>query len=69
MDEQRYHVTGMTCGNCVNHITNEVTQLPGVDGVVVDLAGQAVTVSGVSLDDHLIREAISEAGYSVAVAR
>ncbi|MET9958263.1 heavy-metal-associated domain-containing protein [Streptomyces sp. NPDC006326] len=69
MDEQRYRVTGMTCGNCVNHITDEVTQVPGVDGVVVDLAGEAVTVSGVSLDDRLIREAISVAGYSVAAAR
>ncbi|MFE9633541.1 heavy-metal-associated domain-containing protein [Streptomyces sp. NPDC006463] len=68
MDEQRYRVTDMTCGHCAGHITEEVNQVPGVSGVVVDLDAQAVTVSGAPLDDRLIRAAIVEAGYEVAAA-
>ncbi|MEU9178294.1 heavy-metal-associated domain-containing protein [Streptomyces sp. NPDC048550] len=68
MDEQRYRVTGMTCGHCANHITEEVEQVSGVSGVVVDLDTHSVTVSGTPLDDRLIRAAIVEAGYEVAAA-
>lgn len=54
MDEQRYRVTGMTCGHCAGHITEEVKQVPGV--------------SGTPLDNRLIRAAIVDAGYEVAAA-
>ncbi|MCJ1676229.1 heavy-metal-associated domain-containing protein [Streptomyces sp. APSN-46.1] len=68
MDEQRYRVTGMTCGHCAGHITEEVKQVTGVSDVVVDLDAHAVTVSGAPLDDRLIRAAIVGAGYEVAAA-
>ncbi|MEV7426419.1 MULTISPECIES: heavy-metal-associated domain-containing protein [unclassified Streptomyces] len=67
MTEQRYHVAGMTCGHCVNHITEEVTQVPGVSHVHVDLEANSVTVSGTELDDAQVRAAIAEAGYTVTV--
>lgn len=28
-----YVVTGMTCGHCVNHVTEEVSAIPGVTEV------------------------------------
>ncbi|MFF3325557.1 heavy-metal-associated domain-containing protein [Streptomyces sp. NPDC002889] len=68
MPEQRYHVTGMTCAHCADHITREVTQVSGVSGVSVDLAENAVTVSGTALDDTRVRAAITEAGYAVHAA-
>ncbi|MFD4141335.1 MULTISPECIES: heavy-metal-associated domain-containing protein [unclassified Streptomyces] len=68
MTEQRYHVTGMTCGHCADHIRKEVGQVAGVSRVDVDVAANAVTVSGPSLDDARIREAIVEAGYDVVAA-
>ena len=61
-----YTVIGMTCGHCVNAVTEEVTQVPGVTGVEVDLASGALTVTGDSpVDDGAVRAAVEEAGYAV----
>jgi copper chaperone CopZ len=62
-----YHVTGMTCDHCVSAVTAELTDLPGVQQVTVDLATGAVTVtSDASLPDEQVREAVDEAGYVLA---
>ena len=34
---QVFAVTGMTCGHCVNAVTEEVAKIPGVSEVSVDL--------------------------------
>jgi copper chaperone CopZ len=56
----------MTCQHCVNAITSEVGQVPGVESVVVDLDAKTVTVNASSVDDAVLRAAIDEAGYAVA---
>jgi copper chaperone len=62
-----YAVVGMTCGHCVNAVTEEVSQLPGVTGVDVDLASGGVTVtSEAPVDESAVRAAVEEAGYEVA---
>ncbi|MGH3795665.1 MAG: heavy-metal-associated domain-containing protein [Pseudonocardiaceae bacterium] len=62
-----YSVTGMTCRHCVAAITEEVSAIPGVTEVRVDLAAGRVSItSGVRLDDATVRAAIDEAGYEVA---
>lgn len=61
-----YTVSGMTCGHCVNSVQAEVSQLPGVTGVQVDLASGAVTVtSEAPLDEADVRAAVDEAGYTL----
>lgn len=61
-----YTVTGMTCGHCVASVTEEVTEVPGVTAVQVDLAsGQLTVTSDEPVDDALIRTAVTEAGYQV----
>jgi copper chaperone CopZ len=47
-------------------IREEVSEVPGVDDVVVDLETKIVTVSGRELSDELVRAAIEEAGYEAA---
>ena len=60
-------VVGMTCGHCVNAVTEEVSAVAGVDSVNVDLeSGQVTITSGTSLDLDEVEAAIAEAGYSVA---
>lgn len=60
-------VTGMTCGHCVNAVTEEVSQVPGVTGVEVDLATGGLTVSSEGpVDDTAVRAAVEEAGYEVS---
>ncbi|MBL7257141.1 heavy-metal-associated domain-containing protein [Paractinoplanes lichenicola] len=64
-----YTVTGMTCGHCVQAVTGELSALPGVDAVQVDLASGAVTVtSDAPLEDEAVRAAVDEAGYELANA-
>lgn len=63
-------LSGLTCGHCVAHVTEELEALEGVKNVSVILnkGGQSVAtvVSDVLLDDAQLREAIDEAGdYSL----
>ncbi|HUR49453.1 MAG TPA: heavy metal-associated domain-containing protein [Acidimicrobiales bacterium] len=62
-----YEVTGMTCEHCVNAVKGELSQLPGVEQVDVQLEGGKVTVtSGAPVDAGEIRSAVEKAGYEVS---
>jgi copper chaperone len=61
-----YSVPGMTCGHCVNAVTSELTAVPGVTDVSVDLTTKLVVVSGTNLEDDALRTAIEEAGFEPA---
>jgi len=64
-----YTVTGMTCSHCVQSVSGELSALPGVEEVQVDLASGAVTVtSETPLADDDVRAAVDEAGYELANA-
>jgi copper chaperone len=67
MSTASFTVTGMTCGHCVSAVTQEVSDLPGVTDVQVDLATGGLTVTSDSpVDDGAVRAAVEEAGYEVA---
>ncbi|MDP9075431.1 MAG: heavy-metal-associated domain-containing protein [Actinomycetota bacterium] len=67
MTTTSYTVTGMTCGHCVNAVSTEITKLPGVSDVAVDLATGAVSVtSAAPLDDSDVQTAVEEAGFELA---
>ncbi|WP_435148895.1 heavy-metal-associated domain-containing protein [Micromonospora aurantiaca (nom. illeg.)] len=67
--EITYQVNGMTCGHCVNSVSTELSALPGVTDVQVDLAGGRVTVTSQNpLDVDAVRAAVDEAGYDLAGA-
>jgi len=62
-----YTVTGMTCGHCVQAVTDELTALAGVSDVQVSLADGAVTVTSEGpLDPADVAAAVDEAGYALA---
>ena len=66
MSTSSFTVIGMTCGHCVSSVTEEVSQVPGVTDVDVDLATGGLTVtSDTPVDDTAIQAAVEEAGYSV----
>lgn len=60
-----YFVEGMTCQHCVASVTEEINEVPGAQGVEVDLDAGRVTVTGDDFTDADIHAAITEAGYSV----
>lgn len=65
-----YLVSGMTCAHCVSSVTEELSAVPGVTDVTVDLKVgglSRVTVgSATTLDPEAVRAAVAEAGYAVA---
>jgi copper chaperone CopZ len=64
---ENYVVAGMTCGHCVMSVTEELTAVQGVTDVHVDLAsGQVRVTSEQPLSTEQVREAVEEAGYSLA---
>lgn len=66
-------VPGMTCGHCVAAVTGEVSKVPGVDSVTIDLDAKLVTITGAALVDNAaseaaIRAAVEEAGFDECTA-
>ena len=66
MTSTEYTVRGMTCGHCASAVTEEVTKIPGVTDVDVDVAGGRVTVRSTGpVPDDAVAVAVDEAGYEV----
>lgn len=64
---QTINVTGMTCQNCVRHVSQALAALPGVRSVHVDLeAGTARLESEREIPQDELRGALDEAGYELA---
>lgn len=59
-------VPGMSCANCEAAVSGAVSQVEGVERVVVDLESKRVEVWGEAFDDAGVRVAIDDAGYEVA---
>ncbi len=67
MTTSTYTVVGMTCNHCVASVTEEVGEVPGVTAVDVDLASGRLTVtSDAPVSEAQVRDAVAEAGYSLA---
>jgi copper ion binding protein len=66
METTTFNVKGMTCEHCVAAVTQELSALPGVHDVRVDLAsGEVAVQSEAPLADEAVRAAVDEAGYEV----
>jgi len=69
MSEQQttvYQVTGLTCGHCVQAVTDELSALDGVRDVAVELveggASSVTVVSAAPLEQQAVVDALDEAG-------
>ncbi len=62
-------ISGMTCGHCVDSVTEELKSINGVQNVTVDLNKGGISTATVTsegdLDSEQIGEAVAEAGYLV----
>ncbi len=73
MTTQTFPVTGLTCGHCVGAVTSELTALPGVTDVQIDLVSEGTSTLRVTTDEALteaqIAAALDEAGeYQLAAS-
>ncbi|WP_116115801.1 heavy-metal-associated domain-containing protein [Austwickia chelonae] len=66
-------VNGLTCGNCVKHLTEELQEIPGVTAVDIDLVTEgtstAVVTSDAPLTGDAIAHAVDEAGYDLVAVQ
>lgn len=69
MFTSNYTVSGMTCGNCVKHVTEEVMAIPGVTGIDLVVEGAMRITAQHEISFEAVREAVEEAGdYQVVPA-
>ena len=67
MTTETYTVTGMTCGHCAASVTEEISEIEGVENVDVVVETGAVTVTSTAPLDHAaVQAAVEEAGYVLA---
>jgi len=61
-----FQVTGMSCGRCQRAVIEEISRIPGIQGVTVDLATGSVTVTATQPVDRTdVAHAVNEAGYAL----
>ena len=58
-------IIGMTCNNCVKHVSEALKAVPGVRSADVDLATGLAVVEGEAAEKALI-EAVEEEGYEAS---
>jgi copper ion binding protein len=60
-------VEGMSCGHCVSHVKEALSELDGVSSVDVNLAAKTAVIEATTdVNDKDIKFAIEDAGYEVA---
>jgi Cu+-exporting ATPase len=64
---QSFSVTGMTCQNCVRHVTQALSGLPGVRSVDVDLEGGTAQLdTDREIPRAQLAAVLDEAGYELS---
>jgi copper chaperone len=66
MEVRTYSVPGMHCAHCKDALERAISTVEGVNSVQAEPASKLLTISGLSLSDEALREAIEEAGYEAA---
>jgi copper ion binding protein len=64
--KKKISIEGMSCGHCVSHVKEALSELNGVTNVDVDLeAKSAVLEASADVKDEDIKYAVDDAGYDV----
>lgn len=64
--KKKISIEGMSCGHCVNHVKEALSELNGVTSVDVSLEGKnAILDAKNDVKDEEIKFAIDDAGYEV----
>ncbi len=68
MKTTTFDVRGMTCDNCVRHVTEAIRRVPGVTEARVSLAANSAEVAG-DFDPAEVSAVVEEEGYSAIPRR
>jgi copper chaperone CopZ len=59
-----YKIQGMTCGGCAKHVEKALRAVPGVTGVVMDVAQGTAAVDGTASFEAMAASVVA-AGYGM----
>ena len=59
-----YTIQGMTCGGCAKHVEKALRSVPGVTGVIVDVAQGTAAVDGTAAFEAMAAS-VAAAGYEM----
>ena len=62
-----FKISGMSCQNCVRHVTEALKSVNGVTEVEVDLVSGDAKVEHAEVPTELLIRAVAEAGYEAEV--
>jgi copper chaperone len=67
-----YEITGMTCGHCVSSVNEELSAVPGVTDVTIQLKVGGISTAQVTSSRDLpqdeVAAAVEEAGYTLVAS-
>lgn len=63
--KKKINIEGMSCGHCVKHVNNALTDVDGVKSVDVNLEGKFALVEVEGATNEALKFAIEDAGYEV----
>ena len=62
------NITGMSCGNCVAHVTKALTSVPGLTVRKVEIGRAKVELDPSQGDLNRVIAAVNDAGYEAHLA-
>jgi len=63
---KKVFIEGMSCGHCVNHVTEALNEMAGVSNVKVSLESKSAVIDVTDdVKDEDIKATIEEVGYEV----
>jgi copper chaperone CopZ len=66
MEPKVYRVQGMTCGGCAKHVEKALRSVPGVTGVVMDVANGTASVESTAPFESMAAS-VAAAGYEMII--
>lgn len=58
-------IKGMSCQNCVHHVTEALNAVDGIGEVKVNLEENNAVVESGAVSDDALKQAVDKAGYEV----
>ncbi|HEX7336408.1 MAG TPA: cation transporter [Gemmatimonadales bacterium] len=68
MQKLTLHITGMSCGHCLNAVSQALHALPGVKVESVQMGRAVVSYDERAVKPDAIERAVSDAGYAATAA-
>jgi copper chaperone len=68
MRKATLHITGMSCGHCLNAVTQALNSLPGIRVESVQMGRAVVSYDEATVKSETIENAIADAGYTATAA-